>query len=562
MAAGRFVSLFGRIFAPIVFCVVFFGAGCDSGGGSSSSGGSSTTVLNPQGCTGVPSGISWVPNVSNASSANHDSTVTVSTSSQTVTAPLSGQGDSLTGREVTITFTVGQDLGENGSVTLLGQISGYPSGISAVAYPLLTYLSDGTNEYINLARGGAGDCSSKGFYSCSGSSCTQNAGCTVAYPSAYTDIYHYLEHQVPPFGYESVNTFPTCRWTEGDAAYSLNPKCAFNTYLAATSGHLPTGTYTARYFLMTTGYQTIATGNNAQLKVTIVQKKEATSPASGAVDINVILVGSNNITASHTTAGQRNLNTLFYDVGTYLDSANAGIKLGAINVYELTCASGGEALSTITSSEVGTLLQTGSALVESSTQGKAINVFLISDFSNANSILGEDGAIGAPPINGLQTSGLTVATFNQLANYNSTCASTPCAANTQDSDFFQMGVTISHEMGHFLGLNHPSESQGTIHDIVYDTPYCTAQDSNGTITINSCLNNDSNVYAPSGHTCNTECSPYNNSTGTYCPAVAECEFNYMMWWSSKHFFGATGASDGNMFSADQGAIMNFSSYVQ
>jgi hypothetical protein len=551
------------------------GAGCNFSSNSTSTDNSpspppNTGVLNVSGCVAGSSGSTWVPNVATASAANHNSNITVNTSQISTSAPLSGLADPINGREVTVTFTVPGDLGLNGSVTLLGQVSNYPSGITATSFPVLTSLSDGTNEYINLPRDGSGNvnCAGGSFYTCAGSNCSANTSCqTVGYPSAYADFTHYWQHQLPNWGYETVNRFPTCRWTQGNTL-SLSPStpaCAFNTYLAGSSGHLPVGNYTAKYFLLTDGYATIPANFNATLQVSVVQKHDTVdNVVGGAVDVNVILVGSKNITDSHTVAGQRNLNTLFNSYGAYLNTANAAVKLGTINVYELTCAQGGDQLATISSSQVGTLLQVGSSALPAATQGKAINVFLMSEFSDSSSILGIDGSITAPPINGLQTSGLTVATFNMMALFNPACVTTPCPANTQDADFYELGNTIAHETGHFLGLNHPSEAAGTTHDIVFDTPMCTATDAaaNNQISINSCLNHDINVFPATGKTCNQACPVYNSATGTYCPAATECGYNHMMWYQSKNYFPASGAADGNQFSVDSGAIMNYSSYVQ
>ena len=568
----------------------FAGAGCIGSSSTGASGGTSTPpnngVLNVSGCVAGTSAGAWVPNVSVASAANHNSNVSVTNTTYTTTAPLAGLADAISGKEVSVTFTVPSDLGLNGSLTLLGQVSGYPSGITATAYPVLTSLSDGTNEYINLPRNGSGqiNCAGGAFYSCNSANCNDNASCqSVSYPSAYADFAHFWQHQIPNNGFESINRFPTCRWTQGSTTSPFpssdptSPACAFNTYLSGTSGHLPIGTYIAKYLLLTDGYATIPNGNNATLSLTVTQRRDTVdATVGGAIDVSVILVGSKNISDSHTVSGQRNLNTMFdafgnYLLGTYGMTNNVNIKIGTINVYELTCQQGGDALATISSSQIGTLLQVGSGAIGSTGQGKAVNIFLLSEFSDNSAILGVDGQITAPQINGLQTSGLTVATFNMLALYNPGCSTTPCPLNQQDADFYELGNTMTHETGHFLGLNHPSEAPGTMHDIVYDTPTCTTTDpgDNDGISINTCLNTDTNVFPPTGLTCNSACAAataglggYDPANGIFCPNVQECGFNHMMWWQSKNDFPATGAADGNQFSPDSGIIMNLSSYVQ
>jgi hypothetical protein len=540
-------------------------AGCL--GVTSGNGGGSTTPSCPN-ITGSP----WVPNVPGVSASNHDSSVQVSQQVLTsLAAPIAGEGDPITGNEVTVHFTVSQDLGLNGAVSLIAQASNVAPVLTSPINPLpfLTYLSDGTNEYINLTRGNNGASCDSGIMTCdSGGNCNPNPNCAVGYPSAYGDFYHYLLHQTPSFGLDTVNTFPTCRWTEGTtsagAVYtSTSPACGFNTYLASTQGHLPVGSYTAKYVLVSDNYASVS--GSADLKVTVVEKADANTQPGGALDFNVILVGSKNIQDSHTPAGQRNLNTLFKSVSDYLGTPNVNISIGKINVYEVGCESNGDNLAMMSSDNMGSLLSSGSGLVNQESQGKALNVFLISQFGGPQDagILGMSGAIGGPAINGLQTSGLTFATFNNLATFNSSCTTSPCPLTSQDADFYEMGNTIAHESGHYLGLNHPSESGGTIHDNVYDTPVCTAvSGTSGGITIGSCLNNDTNIFAPTGQTCHQTCTGYNSATGTFCPEARECGFNYMMWWSSKHFYPGTGAADGNLYSPDSGLIMNMNPFVQ
>ena len=68
-----------------------------------------------------------------------------------------------------------------------------------------------------------------------------------------------------------------------------------------------------------------------------------------------------------------------------------------------------------------------------------------------------------------------------------------------DADFATFQETIAHETGHYLGLNHPSESTGTYHDIVRDTPICTSTDPRfGVTTVDTCRLNDTNAHPVRG----------------------------------------------------------------
>lgn len=514
------------------------------------------------GCSSL-TGSPWSPSVTGVSADHHSGAVGIGKTETTGSGALIGLGQGAdTSKYVTVQFTL-PDLGAGGSVTLVADVTSFPASLSGGAFPVLMSLSDGVKDFINISSG----CGSGGVYTCSGSSCSSNASCGPSSPSAYVDRDHWLQHQNTNLtggsssdSYPSVNTFPTCNWSSG------TPSCAFNSTFFS-GGRLRAGTYTAKYVLVANGYVSLE-GHSAGLKLTVIQKSDS-SVSGGALDVNVILVGTSNINASRTAKGQANLNSLFNSVYSMYAQNGVGVKLGSVNVIEWPCEQGGDAYANVSIDALGPMMKNGSALVPGSLEGHAINLFLVSSIgadgvSSSFTILGVSGALGGPPTNGTPTSGVAISTFDKLGSFNPNCSSSTCAITEQEAAFADLGTTVAHEMGHYLGLFHPSERDGTVHDPVADTPICTAKDPNlsSIITISSCLNLDSNVYAPTSKTCNTACTGYNSAAGIFCPDKIECEFNHIMWWTSKKFKEGMGTGDGNIFSPDSGMIINYNPLVQ
>jgi hypothetical protein len=533
------------------------------------------------------SGTSWVPNVTGASDSNHDdASVQILKASQTKSVALVGLEQPFsTASATSFTIDMSTDLSSDGSLSLAAEVQGLPSGWYGGAWPLLVSLVDSNGkEWVNLAG-----CSSTGLYDCSGSSCVANTACTI--DSAGTKGSAYLgasaadrrskweeSQRIGDSGNNSsINIFPTCNWSTG------SPTCYFNTAGSSgdtldgayfSSGKLPTGTYTAKYLLLASNY----TGRNnsgnfvslgsANLKVTAVRKVDSDLGSSkGALDLNVILVGSKNIEASHTDKGKQNLDALFSLVQDNYAVQNSGttdIQLGKITVYEWDCQNGGDSWASVNVDDVGSMFAAGSKLVDSASEGKALNIFLVStiDYDGTGTVLGISGGIGGAMVNGTHASGLVFSSMNLLSDFNPGCDGTGvCALGSQESDFINMGATITHEMGHYLGLNHVSELTGTIHDRVPDTPSCTTTDANcnmGTeddpiacITRTSCRSESA---------CNTVCSASGMDAGT-CASESDCQFNHVMWWTTKHY-NAGGSGDGNLFSSQSAAIINYNPFVQ
>jgi hypothetical protein len=532
-------------------------------------------------------GSKWVPAIPGASASNHDANVSVSTTITSYSGPIIGLQQGYSGKTISVPFTL-PDLGNFGAITLQAQTNSFPAGLVGSAIPFLVSLVDPNGkEWVNLDA----SCVSGGFYDCSNPStgCVAQTTCNPNWPSAFASREHWEEHQLlnSGDGYPSVNTFPTCTWTTtggntpGSNPPSNFPKCAFkeDTSSWLTGTKLPAGGYVAKYVLVANSYNSFSAGAyTGGFEFRLVQRATGTTIA-GAVDLNVILVGTTNVNASRTAKGQQNLNTLLGQVGAYYAQAGTGIKIGSVNAIEWPCDSGGDSYANVGTSGLGGMFAEAKCIIPSG-EGRALNVFLTETIQNDVSSLGSgvvidgfSGAIGGPVTNGTPASGLVFATFDKLDSYNSTCNPThaTCALTEQEDAFWNMETTITHEMGHFLGLNHPNESDGTVQDQLYDTPVCTAVSASlQVLTINSCLNVDTtnqlfSTGTPAGghpHSCHEFCTGYNSMTGVYCPAVTECAFNDVMWYTSKNFTMSNGQGDGNIFSPETGALLNLSPYVQ
>lgn len=585
-----------RSVTAIAIAAALFGAGLgvsSCGGGSSSSAPvSSKNYPLPGHCDAgscvALSGSPWIPNVAGMAASNHDGTVTVSRTTITQAGvPLTGLGQPApASQEVSVTIDMSTDLGPYGSLTLEAKVKNFASGLYGNAFPVLVSLTDDAsppNDYINLERSGAaGDCASAGYYSCSGGVCYANSGCSVQWPSAFHNRLEWEQHQVTlpdadsdaSQSYPSVNVFPTCNWTVPPGSPPptdpTRPECAFNsTFFPSTGAGYPTprlrygGNYIAKYVLLTNSYATV-NDRYADLEVTVVKKTDAN--AGGAIDLNVILVGSKNVQASRTPAGQRNLDTLFTKVYNFYNQSGTGVQLGSVNAIEFPCDQCGDYYSDIPTSDLSYLYMNTGSLISSSTQGKAVNLYMVSTLPESNSagftILGMAGGIGGPVSIPNPIGGVSFSSFNNLDKYNPLCSTGPCPDNTLDRDFAEFSETIAHELGHYLGLNHPSESDGQTHDSVDDTPICTATNFSGYISLNSCRLLDTNAFQGTGSTCSSACSGYNAMTATYCPTVQECQFNHIMWWTTKNWDTSSGTGDGALFSPHTGGIINYSSFIQ
>lgn len=454
-----------------------------------------------------------------------------------------------------------EELGAEGSLTLVAEAQGLPSGFRGGFYPVLVSLHDGKTELVNLARGqggGGASCDGEGLYCCRGDDCVPNPIWEIRYPSAFSGIDHWSDRQINPFGFLSSNTFPTCGWREG---------CLFTDPGVFEAPGLRFGkSYTARYALVLSDHETNPDpGAQADFRVTAVRKRAGTGRP--ALDLNFILVGSGNVAASRTEKGKANLNALTSHILKHYAQPGAGIGIGRIQVIEWGCESGGDAYEDLDDDAIPELLARGTSPGPGGGAGGppggpdgALNLFMVTNVRGGMAgftILGVAGAIGGPPVNGTAASGLVFSSFGKLSSFNPGCGPGECPVESQEAQFIEMGITLGHEIGHFLGLNHLSEMNGKQHDPIPDTPICTETEltSAGRILSPRSCYKDRNPHPLTGRSCEQACPDYDGRSRV-CPDAVECQFNHLMWYSGKN------PGDGNHFSEDSGNILRFSPFVR
>ncbi|MCM2322437.1 MAG: hypothetical protein NDJ90_04160 [Oligoflexia bacterium] len=445
---------------------------------------------------------------------------------------------------VELTVPMPADQGPGSSVSFIAEVTGYP------AYPFLISLNDGQNELVKLEPAGAGGCGKPGLFCCGTRSCAPNERWVISQPSMFASREHWEQHQLSDFGTLSVNRFPTCDWSRGE------PECMIADARLFPGGKLRGGTpYRLKYALIADeSLQTPQAAAN--LKVTVLKKRQSAA-GRGRLDLNFILVGQKNVAASRTRKGQRNLDALLDQVAA--SYAGSGISLGEVRAVEWDCGEGGDAYADIELTELPRLFSVGSARLPADGEGRSVNLFMVSSLRGEEpgqgfTFLGVSGGILGPMVNGTAASGLAFSSFNKLDIFNPLCGEEECPPAAQQRDFHEIGITIAHETGHFLGLNHPSESSGRRHDFIPDTPICTQTQNLSIgryITVRSCWESDS--------ACRAACPGYDGRS-SFCPERTECQFNHLMWWTSKNF--VAGEGDGNLISADSTAVLHLNPLVR
>lgn len=264
--------------------------------------------------------------------------------------------------------------------------------------------------------------------------------------------------------------------------------------LAGSSG-LPAGTwqvqvsdyaYECSPVFVQAGGATCTGGSAASTyDVTVITKPMMAGggiPTSGSLDLVVyfattIATKESLAPLSAATANAGNdpdLNRMVQTLRSLL--ANAGLTVSSVTYVDLPAdvqahyAPGVNANDTGGCSDIADLFRYGRG-------GNTLNIFFVSSFQvsglpNGNDVVGLDGTIPGPAtVGGSAGSGAAVATIDLRSGSGNTavCGRSPnfnnCGADTT-------AYIIAHEAGHYLGLYHVTESDGTQFDPLHDTPMC------------------------------------------------------------------------------------------
>ncbi len=192
-------------------------------------------------------------------------------------------------------------------------------------------------------------------------------------------------------------------------------------------------------------------------------------------------------------------------LGQLLAAPEAGLTIGTptfVNlpsaVKDLFPATGVNADDTSPCGDLATLFQ-------NSLPGVTMNLFLVDAIASTSSpgnttTVGVDGTIPGPAsVNGTVQSGAVVSIANALSLNGCGASIAPHACGPDE-----VAYVAAHETGHFLGLYHPTEFDGTLFDPLTDTAECpcsACRPSGAALACQTSNGSSTNVYAMKGSDC-------------------------------------------------------------
>ena len=204
------------------------------------------------------------------------------------------------------------------------------------------------------------------------------------------------------------------------------------------------------------GKWTFTAYNNDRVKLAL---RTGTTPSDATIAVQPFITG--------TTWSEGDISdALSVMSGLYLKN---GVTLTIKSTITITETEYNSVSPTFTNTTTSALVKQGSS--------DAVNIFFIEDYSGSGSgMLGN--AAGMP------------GSVGDVNSWNGVMASLTAHSIGTALDAQLLGETAAHEMGHQLGLFHTTEKEGTVFDILSDTPECSSNsqdnDSNGTVNAEEC----------------------------------------------------------------------------
>jgi len=452
-----------------------------------------------------------------------------------------------------------EEMGPEGFIALNSVTENFPRNrIEGDAHVVLVSLKDPLGrEWIPLSSG----CFKKGLFLCESGVCARNPECYVdasAPLSAYetqsgaSQTRLWFQSQVSPNGpYRPVGrtVFPNC---SGETC-SFHKKILVNGKWPSLNQSGVRGKYLLKYAAISNIVGSSENGGNeisqkkikTKISISGISRTSTTANATKAFALNVVLVGNRLVGESRTEGGKKALNQVFENLAKIYQVQNIGIS--QVRSFEWPCEKGGDLFSELNEDDVSEVFSRGGDLFFDGGPGsRAVNLYLVdrivrSGGVNFLTILGLAGGVPGPFLNKTGASGVAVSVLPDLSTVGD---------NSDDSN--ELLTTFVHEIGHFLGLNHPSEKEGTLHDGFTDTPICTPLPGGDLVTSTACLQT-LNVFQTPGNEskmdCLEKCPSYSPAEGRFCGVVQECQFNHAMWWTTKNYSASHSSGDGHLFSA-------------